>query len=159
MTSAGGPRPAVCQLGNGAIDSAADASLPSGASEPNVGGTPADASSDEDKLDSDQGADEEDGDDRDATTEAAGGGGGEKVEGATELIALTASTGSTNSADDFAHRGGALRDMPYYIYRMYLFQELGEQYATETLIQSQRYRLAAQQADNAKKRRLTATQR
>ena len=45
------------------------------------------------------------------------------MEGATELIALTASTGSTNSADDFAHRGGALRDMPCYIYRMYVRRE------------------------------------
>ena len=123
VTSAGGLRPAVCQLGNGAIDSAADASLLSGASEPNVGGTPGDVSSDEEMLDSDQGADEEDGDDRDATTEAAGGGGGEGVEGATELIALTASIGSTNSADDFAHRGGALRDMLHYIYRMYVRRE------------------------------------
>jgi len=39
------------------------------------------------------------------------------------VIALTASTSSTNSADDFAHRGDALRDMPYYLYRMYVRRE------------------------------------
>ena len=49
---------------------------------------------------------------------------GDKQQVDPDSLTVSTCTSSTNSADDFAHRGSGLQTMPYYVYRMYVRRQL-----------------------------------
>ena len=63
-------------------------------------------------------------DDQDGASQPAG----SDDEDDAQIIEMNACTTSTNTSDDFAHRGPRLQTMPYYVYRMYV-RRLPRRYA------------------------------